>query len=138
MKAVVATLLLFCLFTTVTYGEPASNLPPIKEVMDVKPNTSVFTATSLRKPLVIKSEKDAAKHLSEEALVKLTKQADFKRQVIVLFAWKGSGRDRLSYDVLESFPEQIVFNYQPGRTRDLRPHVHIYVLRSNVKWRLAK
>ena len=32
------------------------------------------------------------------------------------------------------FPEQVFFTYTPGRTRDLRPHVHVYALRSNVRW----
>jgi hypothetical protein len=36
--------------------------------------------------------------------------------------------------VKESFPEQIMFSYKPGRTRDLRPHLKVYVLQSNVKW----
>jgi hypothetical protein len=27
-----------------------------------------------------------------------------------------------------------MFSCKPGRTRDLRPHVKVYVLRSNAKW----
>jgi hypothetical protein len=36
--------------------------------------------------------------------------------------------------VKESFPEQIVFSYKRGRTKDLRSHLKVYVLRSDVKW----
>ena len=38
----------------------------------------------------------------------------------------------------ESFPEQITFRIQPGRTRDLRPHVRVFALRGNVKWSVGK
>ena len=34
------------------------------------------------------------------------------------------------------FPEQVSFHLKPGRTRDLRRHVKVYVLRSNVKWKV--
>ena len=43
--------------------------------------------------------------------------------------------EKADYVVMESFPEQIAFSCRPGRTRDLRPHVHVFALRSNVKWR---
>ena len=35
------------------------------------------------------------------------KQSDFEQQVVLVFAWRGSGRDRSEYAVLESFPEPI-------------------------------
>ena len=44
------------------------------------------------------------------------------------------GRNELSHVVAESFPEQIFFSFKAGRTRDLRSHIHIYALRSNVTW----
>ena len=74
----------------------------------------------------------------DDALAALKKQVDFDEQFVLLFAWRGSGQDKLTYVVAESFPEQITFRIEPGRTRDLRPHVHIYALRSNVKWSVGK
>ncbi len=62
-------------------------------------------------------------------------QVDFEKQIVLVFAWRGSGQDKLDYVVAESFPEQITFTYRPGRTRDLRPHVYAYALRSNVAWK---
>jgi len=108
--------------------------PPIKECEKVVPKSSVFEASSWRKPLVLHSEKEAAEQFGEKELAKLVKQVDFSQQFILVFAWRGSGQDRLEHAVAESFPEQVFFTYKPGRTRDLRPHVHVYVLRSNVKW----
>jgi hypothetical protein len=68
----------------------------------------------------------------------MSKKVDFTRQVVLAFAWRGSGRDKLTSTIAESFPEQIFFKFRPGRTRDLRSHIHIYALRSNVTWRGPK
>lgn len=128
-------LLIFVPFATAVFAaDSPAKLPPIKAVKNAKPKKDVFKVASLKKPLMIKSEKEAAKHFTKDGLAKLKKQVDFGKQIVLVFAWKGSGQDRLTYDVLESFPEQVAFKYKRGRTRDLRPHVYVYVLRSNVKW----
>jgi len=44
----------------------------------------------------------------------------------------------LAYRVAESDPEQVFFTFRPGRTRDLRPHVRVFAVRSNVTWRAPK
>lgn len=129
-----STLLLFA--TAVSAADRAAKLPPIRAVKNAKPNKGVFAVASRKKPLIIRSEKDAAKHFTKKGLAELKKQVDFGKQIVLVFAWRGSGQDRLAYDVLESFPEQVVFKYKPGRTRDLRPHIYMYVLRSNVKWKI--
>jgi hypothetical protein len=51
-----------------------------------------------------------------------------------VFAWKGSGRDQLSYAVAESFPEQIFFSLKAGETDDLRSHTKLFAVRKNVRW----
>ena len=112
----------------------AAEAPPIKELGGIAAQESVFEASSATKPLVITSAKEAAEHFSKEELDKLGKAVDFTNQVVLVFAWRGSGGDRLSYAVAESYPEQVVFNLKRGLTRDLRPHVYIYALRNNVKW----
>jgi len=113
----------------------APAVPPIQAVEDMQPKAGAFKADGGSKPLIIRSRKDAAEHFAEAAVATLAKQVDFERQTVLVFAWRGSGQDRLTYAVAESYPEQVFFTYQPGRTRDLRPHVHVYALRSNVKWR---
>jgi len=69
---------------------------------------------------------------------RLKEKVEFDEQVVLVFAWRGSGQDKLTYEVAESFPEQITFNIKPGRTKDLRPHIHIFALRSNVKWSVGR
>ena len=61
-------------------------------------------------------------------------KVDFKKQIVLVFAWRGSGGDKLEYQILESFPEQIPFSLRPGVTDDLRSHSRVFALRSNVKW----
>lgn len=121
-------------FAALASAEPDSNVPPITRIEKVTPEPSVFKTSGRKKPLVLHSEKDAAEHFSEGELAKLAKQVDFGQQFVLLFAWRGSGQDRLRYAVAESYPEQVFLTYKAGRTRDLRPHVYVYALRSNVKW----
>lgn len=111
----------------------ASAQDPITAIK-VTPDKSVFKDAVWSKPIVIKSMDDAAKHFDKDNLETLGKKVDFKKQIVLVFAWQGSGGDKLNHIILESFPEQIIFSLQPGLTRDLRQHAHVYALRSNVKW----
>ncbi|NQU24209.1 MAG: hypothetical protein HQ567_23250 [Candidatus Nealsonbacteria bacterium] len=128
-KVLFASLVLPFLLALVASAQPA-----IEEIKRVKPKPSVLKDAKLRKPLVIGSAEEAGKHFGKDALAALKKQVDFEKQIVLVFAWRGSGQDRLTYTVLESHPEQVPFKYKPGRTRDLRPHIHVYALRSNVRW----
>jgi len=113
---------------------PAAQIPPIKELDKLSPKRNALEASSVRKPLLLRSAKDAAEYFAEGELAKLNQQVDFAQQFVLLFGWRGSGQDRLESVVAESYPEQVSFTYKPGRTRDLREHVRVYALRSNVKW----
>ena len=106
---------------------------PIVEIK-AAPDKSVFNNSTWDKPIVIKSGEEAAKHFGKEALETITKQVDFSKQIVLIFAWRGSGGDELEYRVLESFPEQIPFSRRRGETDDLRSHSRVFALRSNVRW----
>jgi len=114
--------------------ETKAALPPIEAIAAPKPSKVPKDEVNEKKPLVITSLEQATKHFTDEDLDELKKKVDFTKQQLLIFAWSGSGQDKITYDVGESDPEQIFFTYQPGRTRDLRPHLYVYVLRSNVKW----
>jgi hypothetical protein len=111
----------------------ASAQEPIVAIK-VTPEESVFKDSTWNKPIVVKSTEDAAKHFGKDALETLGKEVDFKKQFLLVFAWQGSGGDKLSYAVAESFPEQIFFSLKPGSTKDVHQHTHVYALRSNVIW----
>jgi len=119
-------------------GEAAelAGVPSIRELENLMPRPAVFGSASVRRPLVLRTAEDAARCFAGESMASLNRQVDFDRQFVLLFAWSGSGQDRLTHVVAESFPEQIRFTYTPGRTRDLRQHVKVYALRSNVHWML--
>ena len=119
-------------------GQVHAAVPPIQAVKGVKPKPSVFKAAGRSKPLIIRSEKEAGEHFADAAVATLKRQVDFRQQIVLVFAWRGSGQDRLAYRVAESYPEQVFFTFRRGRTRDLRPHVRVYAVRSNVTWRAPK
>jgi hypothetical protein len=123
----------FLLLVAALSASAGEGLPPIKEV-SAKPKANVFKTATRKKPIVLKSEDDAAKYFGDAELAKLKKAVDFEKQFALVFAWRGSGQDKLNTAILESFPEQIVFSIRRGRTRDLRPHVHVFALRANVRW----
>jgi len=125
------SLTIVLLFAAISFAEHVEAITPIK---GVTPSRDVFQVAKRGKPIELKTAEEAAKHFSEEELAKLEKQVDFDKQIVLLFAWRGSGQDRLEYAAEESYPEQISFTIKPGRTRDLRPHIKIFALRSNVSW----
>jgi hypothetical protein len=116
-------------------ADDKEQLPPIEHLNGITPKAEVFEAVKGKEPLVLKTADEAAKHFGDEALAALKKKVDFDKQLVFVFAWKGSGQDKLEYRILESSPEQVVFELRPGRTKDLRPHTQVYALRSNVKWK---
>ena len=106
---------------------------PIVEIVDVQPKASAFLFDGASKPVVIYSVDEITKYFDAKNSANLKSRVDFGKQEVLVFAWRGSGQDRIEYEVLESFPEQIRFSYHPGRTRDLRQHVKIFVVRSDVR-----
>ena len=122
---------------TLLFGleKPAAPTPvgPAITKVDIRPSKIEFSRWNT--PVELRSLEDAKKHFEGDALDQLKAKVDFGNHILLVFAWRGSGQDKLDYVVMESFPEQIAFSRRPGRTRDLRPHVHVFALRSNVKWR---
>ena len=131
------TALCFASMGTLLFGleKPAAPTPvgPAITKVDIRPSKIEFSRWNT--PVELTSLEDAKKHFEGDALDQLKAKVDFGNQIVLVFAWRGSGQDKLDYVVMESFPEQIAFSYRPGRTRDLRPHVHVFAFRSNVKWR---
>jgi hypothetical protein len=132
MTRLLLGLLALCLSAGVAVGQKQV-VEPIVE-LKATPEKSVFKNSAWDKPIVIKSQDEAAKHFGKDALEVIGAKVDFKKQIVLVFAWQGSGGDKLEYKILESFPEQIPFSLRPGVTDDLRSHSRVFALRSNVKW----
>jgi hypothetical protein len=92
----------------------AGVLPPIARMDVTGVQARAFEASSVRRPL--------------------SHEVDFSQQVLLVFAWRGSGQDRLEYQVHSSPPGVVAFLFSPGRTRDLREHQQVFVLRSDWAW----
>ncbi len=88
----------------------------------------------------IASEADLTKTFPEEEAQKLIKkEVNFERQKLLYFAWSGSGQDRMNVDVKEEGgKKEIVFTFLPGRTKDYRPHFHLYAVSKDVPYRVGK
>jgi hypothetical protein len=93
--------------------------------------SQAYEAASAIRPRVIRSVQEAAAFLSPEDLALLSREVDFSRQLLLLFAWRGSGQDRLEA-TLDAGAAR--FTYSPGRTRDLREHHQVFVLGADLPW----
>lgn len=111
----------------------ASAIEPVIEI-DAAPLPAIFKEATKSEPVKITTADELAKHFGKEAAAKVSEKVDLKEQFVLVFAWRGSGGDKMEVAIAESFPEQVSFRVRPGRTRDLRPHVKVYALRANVKW----
>ncbi|MCA9269012.1 MAG: hypothetical protein KDA41_11105, partial [Planctomycetales bacterium] len=128
---------LLALAASVYAVEPQAVPAAIEEVAGVNPLPTAFTAAKRSEPLELKDAEAAAVYFDAEALAKLVSHVDFSKQVVLVFAWRGSGQDKLTFAVAEAKPEQIRFTILPGRTRDLRQHTKVFVLRSDVVWKVG-
>lgn len=111
----------------------STSIQPVIELTGVPTTAAVYDVAKRLKPIKLETKEEAANYFKPEALTALVKQVDFNKQFVLIFAWKGSGQDKLTYD--DGFGNPAAeFRLKPGRTRDLRPHVHVYALGSNVEW----
>ena len=120
-------------FNAETSATAEEMLPPIQDITDIKASEEIWKVAKRGVPLTFRSKSEAARYFAEPQLKQLLKKVDFQNQTLLVFAWRGSGQDKMTYTIAESFPEQITFKILPGRTRDLRSHLKIYAIRKNVK-----
>ena len=129
------TVLFLTVFTlNAVYGQDPVPVPQIKEIKQITPKELAFRDATRTKPVVIADKKTATNYFEKKELAKLLKSVDLKKQVIFVFAWRGSGQDEMSFTLKKSKPPQVEFEYRPGRTRDLRPHSKVYVISNDVLW----
>lgn len=91
---------------------------------------------NVTKPTAITSEDELAKAIeNKDAQAAIKKAVDFKKQYLLFFAWAGSGQDKLDYAVAKGKKgPEVTFKYTAGRTRDLRPHFHLFAIRKDAEW----
>lgn len=80
--------------------------------------TTIASAEALAKSPILKDAAEA-----------LAKQVDFKTEKLVVFAWGGSGQDKVALVAKEKDKKTaLVIEYTRGLTRDFRQHVKLFVV----------
>ncbi|MEI7784147.1 MAG: hypothetical protein WCK08_07185 [Betaproteobacteria bacterium] len=128
--------LLPLLFLTVALSAHSQTAAPPELLSRIEPmavQAQAFDAAAPGRPLVIRSAQEAGSYFAAPELTRLSLQVDFSRQQVLLFAWRGSGQDKLEAVLGDS---AVTFIYSPGRTRDLREHHAVFVLGSDLTWSL--
>jgi hypothetical protein len=120
--------------------ETSADKAVVKEIKGFKPPRATRLPGFRRtKPAVIENQNTLTKVFGDKEAEKISKQVDLDEQVLVFFQWAGSGQDKLAYTVQKQDGKTIVvFTFRAGRTRDLRPHAHLFSIRKGVSWRVAK
>jgi len=119
--------------------KPDSKKESAVREIDVSGLRMPMARTPLKKPTVIADDKALAAAMPDEAARKaIGKQVDFDKQELLLFAWSGSGRDRLRVSVRagKGGGKEHVFAYERGLTRDFRPHTKLFAIEKGAKWSL--
>ncbi|MEM9347670.1 MAG: hypothetical protein AAGB26_13745 [Planctomycetota bacterium] len=124
------------MFTGLSSGlvDKAGDVPAVRTLAP-SPNQEVFAVAKRNKPLELKSAKDAKPYFDADELKALGEAVDWDRQVVLVFAWRGSGQDKMEASVKETDDGELVqFRYKAGFSRDMRPHTYTYAVRKGVDW----
>lgn len=95
------------------------------------------TIEKLNAPIILNSMEEALKHLTRDSMERIAEVVDFEKQQVVVFAWQGSGQDRLNGHLV-SPKDGANFQYTPGRTKDLKTHSTIYAMPKGTKMNVMK
>ena len=89
--------------------------------------------------MVIKSQEELEKLFNDRDMIdQLAKEVDLSTDQLLYFAWNGSGQDTIKTEVTEAKgkPPHVDFHYKPGRTRDLRPHRLLFMVKLSASWKV--
>lgn len=94
------------------------------------------------KPRVVETEAELGKVVANEAARKeILGAVDFTKEKLFIFAWKGSGQDKLTASVGASEDDAkanvVRFRFKAGLTRDLWPHVKLFAAPSGLLWKVV-
>jgi hypothetical protein len=103
--------------------KPALKEIPTKDLKVAHPKDGKVTA-----PTVIKTAEELEKSpVLKDAADAVKKHVDFAKEKLVVFAWGGSGGDRLAA-TLKADGKTAEFSYTPGLTLDLHMHAKLFVV----------
>jgi len=81
-------------------------------------------------PTILTAAEDVAKSpVVGGAIEEIKKQVNFEKEKLVVFAWGGSGGDKLATVItIADKKTSAVFTLTRGLTRDFRQHIHLFVV----------
>lgn len=126
-------LLVLLMLPAVSFGEDGEVVVRV----EVQPTQKVFEDATRGAPIELASAEDAAAYFEGEQLEAINEQVDWETHSVLIFAWRGSGQDRMEVELIGDTSDEVRFVYRPGRTRDLRPHVYVFVLEQGVVWEVG-
>jgi hypothetical protein len=92
------------------------------------------------KPVEIKTAEELAKSAAfadDASRDAVKKQMDFSKEKLVVFAWSGSGQDRIAGE-LDKDGKAATFAYTAGFTDDLRRHALVFTVPKDAAVKVAK
>jgi RNA polymerase sigma factor (sigma-70 family) len=91
-------------------------------------------------PTVFTSAKEIWEAIRFPGFQKTIDQLDFTKDQVMIFSYRGSGNDELSFRVESDKKEPVVVFFIPYSDRPFYPelHFHIYVVPKTVKWRVER
>jgi hypothetical protein len=125
---IAATIVLFLALPALAADDkdkPAIRVIPTKDLKVMFP-----AKANVKEPTIIASTDELAKSpIVKDAADDLKKQIDFAKDKLVVFAWAGSGQDKLASDLKSEDKKTIAeFTLTRGLTRDLRRHIHLFAV----------
>jgi hypothetical protein len=103
----------------------ADDAPSVKEIPTKDLKLAFPEGTKATEPTTIKSADELAKSPAlKDAADVIKKEVNFEKEKLLFFAWAGSGGDKLTPDAKTAG----TFALTRGRTRDLRRHMHLFVV----------
>ena len=112
-------------------AEAAKGELPVKELKELTVKESAFRHARPPHPSAVRSDDEAEAIFEGESLAAFRKEVDFSKEQAVVFAWQGSGQDRIKAD---NGKAGMLFDYEPGRTRDLRQQSSFFPKRIRGRW----
>jgi hypothetical protein len=104
--------------------------PAVKEIPTKDLKLTFPKGGKATEPKEIKTAEELAKsEVVGGAADAIKKQVNFEKEKLVVFAWGGSGQDKLTPELKTADKKTTaVFTYTRGLTRDFRQHIHLFAV----------
>ena len=133
MRTLLTIALGFC-FATVAAADDKDKL--VRELELKSPRIGVKKGAQPADAAKITSKAELEQLVTDEPTRDaIAKIVDFDKDYMLIFAWSGSGGDKLA---AADEKGEAVFTVTRGKTKDLRQHLRVFAVAKDAKWSVAK